>query len=181
MKKLAAKVHLTVATPKDAAEVYEISRVAWQSTYPHSKGSYKLKDELDREVMESVLKRGKAKIMLMPESEMLLVAKLRRRIIGICRVTRYPDQNQLRAICVHPHYQRKGVGTILWEAAKHFLDLSKDVIVKVEKHNKKAINFYKKMGFEMRKLVKKEESAFIPEITMILKAPMCKYMLELKG
>ena len=110
----------------------------------------------------------------------MFVASIGKRIVGVCRVTRYPDQNQLRAICVHPKFQNQGIGSLLWNTSKLFMDLTHDVIVNVEKHNKNAIRFYKFQGFKALKLAIRKKAVkpclsdirkpLVPEIQLVYKA-----------
>jgi ribosomal protein S18 acetylase RimI-like enzyme len=90
-------------------------------------------------------------------------------------MVRNNDNNQLRTIYVLPEYHRSGIGTMLWNAVKDFIDESKDTIVQVADYNQQAINFYEKLGFvDTGKRWKDERwkmrsGAYIPEMEMILK------------
>jgi ribosomal protein S18 acetylase RimI-like enzyme len=83
-----------------------------------------------------------------PSNERFVVAKEGGRAVGLCRVERGDDVNELQVLYVLPEFQGYGVGGSLWREVEKFLDPEKDTIVKVADYNKKAIAFYEKLGFK---------------------------------
>lgn len=93
----------------------------------------------------------------------------------MCNGLKNKDYNELSAIYVLPKYQRLGLGYALWEEVKKFFSTEKNIIVHVASYNKKAINFYEKLGFIKTGKIFSDEKhkmrnkAIIPETEMIIK------------
>jgi len=65
-------------------------------------------------------------------------------IIGVVSI--YPANNFIHNLFVHPHHQRKGIGTILLKQAED--NLEKPMTLKVSMDNSKACLFYQKHGWK---------------------------------
>ena len=86
------------------------------------------------------------------------------------------DNNLLRTIYVLPEFQGKGIGKMLWNEFKDYLDPKKDTILQVATYNQNAIEFYKKLGFVdsgkrlLNEKWRMKSGSIIPEMEMVLKA-----------
>jgi ribosomal protein S18 acetylase RimI-like enzyme len=148
-KKLNIKIVL--ATPEDATGIQEVFYKTWLDTYPNEECGitvddieYRYKDHFTDEA----LKKRAEKIANMPKDQTFLLAKDKDKVVGVSRVVRHKDNNELQAIYVLPEYQGKGIGKLFWEEAKKHFDINKSIIVVVASYNNKAIDFYKKLGFK---------------------------------
>lgn len=111
-----------------------------------------------------------------PDGHLILIAKDDNKVIGVFRLIKREEVNQLQAIYILPEYQRQGIGHMFWQKALAFFDPSKDTIVQVATYNINAINFYKKLGFiDTGKRFTEERhrmlvsGVLIPETEMILR------------
>ncbi len=140
------KIQIQKAVPKDAAGIEEVFYKTWLATYPNEEFGITV-DDIEHRWKDRKKVDG-SKIKNAPDSELLLVAKDGNKIIGVCRVANRPDKNETQAIYVIPEYQGQGIGSALWEKALKFFNPQKDIMVNVVTYNTKAIEFYKKLGFE---------------------------------
>jgi ribosomal protein S18 acetylase RimI-like enzyme len=104
-----------------------------------------------------------------------MVAKDGARVVGVCLFVERETCNQLQSIYVLPEYQGKGIGALFWKKCLAFLDPAKETIVQVATYNKKAIDFYSRLGFiDTGKRFTEERhrmpisKALIPEMEMVL-------------
>ena len=172
-------IEITDASPEDVVGMREVYYKSWLETYPNEEYGITKDDIEDKfkvsSTAESIKKRAE-NIESLPESEKMFIAKDGNRIVGVCRVLRRPDKNQLQAIYVLPEYQEQGIGKKFWAKAQDFFDNEKDTIVQVATYNTNAIEFYKKLGFEDTGKRFEEErhrmksGSIIPEMEMAIKA-----------
>jgi ribosomal protein S18 acetylase RimI-like enzyme len=150
------KKNVRIVSPKftDIEGITNVFYKTWLDTYPNEKAG------VTREDVNDLYKNAFKKKHLVKKWEWIhtldhgifLIAKSGRKVIGVICLLVAPDKNQLKALYVLPEYQRRGIGSMLWEKAKIFLDHSKNtVIVQAAAYNKKAISFYKKLGFKDNK------------------------------
>lgn len=172
---------LDKANIEDAEELQKVLFSTWMSTYPNEEVGV-LKEDIQEffkdSFTESVIEKRKKRISdyLNSDTKILLVAKKNGKIIGFCNGRIEDTYNQIQAIYVLPEYQCLGVGKLLFEKVKHFFNNTKDIIIEVVDYNKKAIDFYKKLGFEVSgKIISNEQlrmpcsNIILPEIEMVLK------------
>ncbi len=143
---------------EDMEDLFHITRETWLDTYPNEKYGIKY-EEIEKKFKKRVSKKqntGKTKTW---------VIEINNKIVGFASVR---DENILGAIYVLPKYQRKGAGEALMKRVLKYYENSKEIFVKTAVYNKKAINFYKKFGFEI--IPNSEEThegaIKIPTITM---------------
>ncbi len=143
-------VQILLAVPEDAEEIQHVFYTTWMATYPNEQHGitvddlkYRYKDAFSKETLD---KRRKM-IKEMGDNELLLVAKYKTKLIGVCYLEKDKSKNELQAMYILPDYQGKRIGTGFWKEAQNFFDHSKDIIVNVAVYNTKAIEFYKKLGF----------------------------------
>lgn len=171
------EIFIVPANPEDVKGMQEVFYKTWLDTYPNEEIGITVDDiedrYKDRLTKESLAKRAES-IANLPKDHKLFFAKEGDRVVGVCRVVNRPDVNQLQAIYVLPEYQGRGVGKLLWEEAKKNFDQNKDTIVQVVTYNKKAIEFYKKLGFkDMGKRFQDDHftmksGAKLPEMEMVI-------------
>ncbi len=136
--------------PEDAEGIRNVFDITWLATYPNEeKGIYleDIQERINKKREEGGVEKQRKQILESKEDEILLVAKNSGEVIGVCRVIKKEDRNQLQAIYVLPDFQGKGVGKLLWSKAIEFTDHTKDTYVEVVDYNQGAINFYKNIGF----------------------------------
>lgn len=172
-------IKISLAQPDDAKSIQEIFYKTWLDTYPNKEFGITVEDIEDKfkdALTEEKLKKRIETIINPPEGQTLFVAKDRNNILGVCRVEKNNQGNRLRLIYVAPEFQGKGVGSLLWNQAKTVLDMSKDTVVDVVTYNTKAIDFYKKLGFEdtgkrfSDEKFTMKNGATMPEMEMVIKA-----------
>lgn len=172
-------IKISVAKKDDSSGASDVVYKTWLATYPNKEYGITVNDIedwfRDRLHPEKIQKRLD-RILYPPKGEMLFVAKEINKVVGICRAIVMEEKNQLQAIYILPEYQGKGIGTMLWNSAQKFFDLSKDVFVELAVYNKQAEEFYKKLGFvDTGKRIKNEKftmksGAMILEMEMVLRA-----------
>ena len=168
-----------LAQPNDARDIQEIFYKTWLATYPNEEFGVTVDDIEDKykdSLTEEKIKQRTEKIINPPEGQTLFVAKEGNKVVGVCRVEGNDKDNRLRVMYVSPEFQGRGVGSSLWNQAKTVLDIHKDTFVDVVTYNIKAIEFYKKLGFEYTGKRFSDEKftmksgATMPEMEMVIKA-----------
>lgn len=143
-------IRIGVALPKDAYAIQEVFYKTWLTTYPNNDAGVTV-DDIEDQYKDAFTEERLQKIqedLLNPKKEKtLLVARCEGKVVGVCRIIRRSDKNQLHAIYVLPEYQGKGIGKLLWTEAQNYFDQDKDIVVEVATYNTNAIAFYKKLGF----------------------------------
>lgn len=116
---------------------YEEAIALW-SKVGLSLGSSDTKEEVER-----MLKRN---------PDLFLVGKINNRIVAIVMGGFDGRRGYVHHLAVEPDYQRMGYGSTLMEQLiKRFMQKNvKKIHLFVEKRNKNVINFYKKLGWELR-------------------------------
>ncbi len=110
---------------EDLDEIYEIERLSFSYPYPPF-------------IFYSYL------------NKLFFVVEENGKIVGYIIGDR--ERNLIVSIAVHPDYRRKGYGRKLMEyLLKH---MHGEVILQVRKSNKGAIEFYKKLGFKVKKEIR---------------------------
>lgn len=183
MEKLPSKERLSVeianARPDDALGINTVLYEAWLATYPNEEAGITVEDiehSYKDRFSEEHLRKSRERLENIPSNERRLIARLDGRVIGVSRVIKEDEYNKLQTLYVHPDHQGQGVGTALWEEARRFFDPSKDVLLEVATYNEKAIDFYKKLGFEdtgkriTDERFRMKSGSIVPEMEMRLPA-----------
>jgi len=164
------------AKPEDVLGLHNVYYITWLDTYPNQEFNitkediiFKYESRLDPEKLverkEKISKIGKNEVLLLVEKDGVVVA--------VCNAVQDDVCNELRSIYVLPEHQGRRLGWNLWAEAKKIFDPKKETLVKVASYNEKAINFYKKIGFESTGEIifdekfKMRNGAIIPELKMI--------------
>lgn len=174
---------IIVTKPKeeDIVQIQELFYKTWLDTYPNKEAGITkedIKEHFKDRLSPETLERRRRGLLTESENQFFFVAKDGEKVVGICRLMKRENCNQLQAIYVLPEYQRKGVGHMLWEKTLTLIDPKKEYIVQVATYNERAINFYKKLGFvDNGKRFAEEKhrmpisKSLIPEMEMTFKKP----------
>ena len=172
------KTNVEMAKPEDAEELQLVFYKTWLETYPNEEYAI-TRHDVEQRFAERLTKGGVMnfadQIKNPKPNTLFLVAKKQGKVVGVCRIRKDREENELGAIYVLPEFQRQGVGDKLWQEAQKFFDKGRDIVVKVATYNDKAINFYKKLGFVDTGKRSSDEShrfssgAIIPEMEMVQK------------
>ena len=139
------------AKPEHVEGIQEVIYRVWLDTYPNAGSGVTVEDVEDRfksRLSEKILEKRKQQIMHLDSTEKFLVALDGAKVVGLCRATKGDKEHRLTAIYVLPEYQRKGIGTALWNKVKDFFVPPGDILVGVATYNQGAIDFYSKLGFK---------------------------------
>lgn len=155
-----------------------VFNTTWLTTYPNKKAGITVADIKHRQkgsLSVARLQKRRAGIKNLPRNEKYLVARIRTRVVGVCIVSKQKTYNKLNAIYVLPSYQGRGIGRMLWDEAKIFLNPKCRTAVHVATYNNDAQAFYQKLGFRptgrrfSEKRYQLKSGATIPETEMILR------------
>lgn len=173
-----SNIEIRSPRPEDARGILEVYYRSWLKAYPSEKYGISVEDIEDSykdSFTEEKIKMTEERIKNPKENMRSFVAVDGDTIIGVSRVVIRESYNQLQTIYLLPEYQGKGIGTMLWNAAKTVMDPKKDIIVQVAVYNEQAIGFYKKLGFiDTGKRFSEERFRMksgnvIPEMELIIK------------
>jgi ribosomal protein S18 acetylase RimI-like enzyme len=144
------KIEILKATPEDAQGIVDVQRDTWFATYPNEEYGITLDDIKSRDWDNPErAKRWGRTIENMSDKAHTWVVKVEDKVVGFCSALKGENKNEIRAIYLLPEYQGKGAGKKLISTALDWLGSEKDVSLEVVKYNKQAIDFYKRMGFEV--------------------------------
>ncbi len=163
--------------PEDAFSVSEVFYKTWLQTYPNKDLRITKKDIQEKfkdYLNEESINKFKEAILNLNRDHSVWVAEYKTKTIGVCRVIKRKDFNQLQAIYVLPEYQNQGIGKKLWDVTLDFFNDYKDIVVHVVTYNKQAISFYQKLGFKDTGKRFTEErhkirNVYLPEMEMVFR------------
>lgn len=142
---------ITIARAADAVGIQNVYYLGWLHTYPNESVGISpediddwYKDRYSPDTLQAIRARLSGPF----TNEVTFVARGSVRIVGVCRVRRDVDRNELRSLYLLREYMGKGVGTRLWKTASDFLDCRNATFVEVASYNDAAIAFYRRHGFE---------------------------------
>lgn len=163
-------------TQDDYLGLHNVYFLTWLDTYPNKEFNITVDDikyKYEQRLLPDKIAEYKKKILEKGENETNLLAEYQKTIIALCNVSNNVDFNELKSIYVLPKYQGIGVGSLLWREINKTIDSNKDTFVNVVSYNKKAISFYKKLGFKVvgdiffDERFKMKNGAVFPELRMI--------------
>lgn len=176
-------IKITFPKPEDAWAVQTVFYRSWLDIYPNKKAGITV-DDIEAFYKDAFLKErlDKLRNRMIDSSKNgdFFIAREGNDVVGVCHIVKHADKNQLQAIYILPEHQRKGIGKMLWNKALEIVDPNKDIIVQVATYNKKAIDFYKKLGFvDTNKRFSDERfrmksGSIIPEMELEIKAGYLK-------
>lgn len=170
-------IQITPAEVRDVHDIQDVFYKTWLTTYPNKQYGISEEDIEDRfkdRYAEERLAKRRGDLEKASVDRKIFVARDGSRVVGLCRVEKHPEHNQLSAMYVLPEYQGKGLGYKLWQEAKKFLDPKNKTIVHVVTYNQPAIDFYTRLGFvDTHKHFTDERfrlksGATLPEMEMVL-------------
>ncbi|TSC57315.1 MAG: GNAT family acetyltransferase [Candidatus Peregrinibacteria bacterium Greene0416_19] len=134
----------------DGPGIVRVQKEAWLATYPDPAVG------LTREDIEAIkldgsekVERWEAELAEQSEGKRIWVVRAAEGIIGFCVAEKTQDVHELRAIYVLPEWHGNSVGAGLMAQALEWLGHDREVVVWVFTHNKRAIDFYQRRGFEI--------------------------------
>jgi GNAT superfamily N-acetyltransferase len=146
-----SSVTISIARAADAVGIQDVYYRGWLHTYPNEHIGISREDiddwYKDRYALEK-LNALRARLSGPFTHEVTFVARSSVRIVGVCRVRRDTDRNELRSLYLLREYMGKGIGSRLWSTANDFLDKRNDTFVEVATYNDTAIAFYRRHGFK---------------------------------
>lgn len=164
--------------PEDYLSLHRVYYETWLATYPNKEHNITVEDikyKYEEKLKPEKILEGQKRIMNLGEKELMILLEYSGEVIGICNTIEREDFNQLQSIYVLPKYQGLGLGYALWTEGKKIFNPKKDIVIHVASYNEKAINFYRKLGFESTGKILRDEKyklkngAIIPELEMIIK------------
>ncbi len=164
--------------PDDVLALHNIYLKTWLDTYPNKEFNITTEDiifKYESRLTPEIVEERKKKIAQIGENELMLVVEKGSKLVGLCNTIQKENSNEIQAIYILPEYQRLGLGVALWKEAQKIFNPEKETVVHVASYNTKAINFYKKLGFQstgkttFSEFAKMRNGAVIPELEMIIK------------
>lgn len=146
-------MEIAKAEPKDADSIEQLRFRVWFATYPN--GAYGVTTEDIRRHFSSVgsserTARLAARLADSEFRKQMFLAKDGGALVGVCRIIPHQKSgglNRIHSMYVLPDYQRRGIGTALWNAGKEVLDLASATLLYVAEYTVRAICFYERLGF----------------------------------
>ena len=91
-------------------------------------------------------------VMLNKNPDLCLIAKIDEKVIGVVMGGFDGRRGYVHHLAIDPEYQRKGYGKLLMDELTERFQKKRvhKVHLFIEKHNKDVINFYRKLGWEIR-------------------------------
>lgn len=145
-----SQMEIREVKPEDARGILEVLRDTWINTYPNDEiGLTKeaIKESFEKDFKKENIEEFSEKITKLSNGEKWYIAVFMNRVVGIICLFRGEEKNEIQKLYVLPEFQGKGIGKMFWKKALEFFDSKKDIVVKAVVYNKKAIEFYKKLGF----------------------------------
>lgn len=145
-KKTTDKVQIVPLSVEDAAAMVEVIYRTWLATYPGIDGITIHDVEKNFATRDEDAEGWRKWVAGSWEDLAVFVAKVNERVVGVCLVMKMAEENCVDGMYVLPEYQRRGIGTTLWETAKSFLDPCKETVVEVSPAS--SVSFYQALGFK---------------------------------
>lgn len=169
------------ATPEDAEGINSVLRQTWLDTYPNEEAGITEEDIRLRvegkngERIPARIQRWKDNIEDKDGSKAVYVARLNGKVVGMTAPGIIDGRRKVGAMYVLPEAQGMGIGGKLMQKVLEWHGDSEDIFLAVASYNQKAIEFYKRFGFEQTDTVIEDEgdvygNTKIPEVEMVRKA-----------
>lgn len=178
---LPSNLAIREAQSDDAEQLAALYKAAWRATYPNDEYGITRQDIEEKTKNwgnQDDIQRRRESIQNSDEYTLSVVAEADGRIIGNSVFIRKPEKerNKLATMYVHPEYHGMGVGAALAKEGFQWLGSEKPVVLEVAKYNRRAIEFYRKFGFEIAgdgksPVADLPSGATIPEYLMVKDVP----------
>lgn len=149
-ERILQSIKITLATPEDEPELQKLIRESWLATFPNEQlGVHPehIEEHFDNPSPGDPLMSMKEYTKPLPLVDIKFVAKQGGKIVGLCRIQEFPEENKLAGFYVLPGLEGRGIGRDLWKEAQTTLNPSKDTVLWVAEYNTNAINVYRNFGF----------------------------------
>lgn len=172
------KIIIERAKPEDAEAIFNVQRQTWLDTYPNKVAGITVNDirlRLDGENGELIQKNIERWRDNMKENA-IFVAKVNNNVVGFAGTYIRDGQRRIGSLYILPEFQDTGIGGKLLNEAVLWFGRSENIYLDVASYNHKAINFYKKFGFENTGekvtdyVVQFDSGSKLPEDKMVLSA-----------
>jgi len=164
---------IDLAKAGDGPGIEEVRKQAWMATYPDPAVDLTLDDikSLPFGSPEKLVKWEQS-IEGQGEEKCIWVAREEEQIVGFSVAERMDEKHEVCAIYVLPAHHGLGIGKTLMQSSLAWLGNERDIIVWVFSHNKDAIKFYRKFGFQEsgRTSALDVNGKAIPDLEMLKKA-----------
>ena len=176
-------IEITDAILSDARGLMEVRYKTWRSTYPRIYPGITEQDVDEKFAdFEEAVKHIEEGIAKENPHKKFLVAKEEGNVVGFLIASQVTDEpREIKALYVLDEYQGKGIGKKLMKNGLEWLDAgNKPVTLEVVSANQRAIDFYKRFGFEksrdlpMLSEVDAPDGLPIPSIEMVRKPASIK-------
>lgn len=132
------------------SEIVSVYRDSWIGTYPNIELGITEEDLLTRFTNVSDLENEWRTHILGSKDRSIWIVKIQtNKIFGFCIARKGNESNELEYLYLLPDIQGKGLGHQLITKALEWMQTSKPVFLVGAAYNHKAIQFYKKYGFEL--------------------------------
>jgi GNAT superfamily N-acetyltransferase len=167
------------AQPEDAEAIQRVSSTTWLATYPNVEYDITEEDIRRRtngeygERIATNIATWTERIEAADETTQPYVARLNGTVVGFANAMILEGVRYVGAMYVLPEAQQLGIGGKLMQHILDWLGDEEDIYVVVAVYNEKAINFYKRFGFQATGKQVEDISAKqsgdkqIPEIEMV--------------
>lgn len=154
MERSSSAFRIEKAEPVNAVAINEVSRQAWQATYPNEELGISPADILlrtdgpDGELIERKIEQWREAIESSGESHEVFVGKVDEEVVGFVnpRVIKNGER-RIAAIYVSPDAQGNGYGAALLLSALEWHGGESEIYLHVVAYNEHAIGFYERFGF----------------------------------
>ncbi|MCX6715304.1 MAG: GNAT family N-acetyltransferase [Candidatus Uhrbacteria bacterium] len=140
---------VTEASVQDAERLAQIQAESWIATYPNAE--IRLTEEDVRKKFENAEKRiarWRERLEKPAERAQVFVIKEGKRVVGYCAVEKGETENHVDALYLDPSFRGKHAGSTVFRESLAWLGENKPVALEVASYNDRAIDFYKRFGFE---------------------------------
>ncbi len=169
---------ISKAKLSDIPEIIQVQKQTWLATYPNKDIGITKEDITKRlgnpgdEILQKRIENWQNIINNLDKQKIIFIAKENKKIVGFAIITNQ-EKPTVSALYVLPNFQGQGVGKLLLQKSFDWLGNQPKIFTYVASYNQKAIDFYKKHGFQATTETPKDEFATknnlkpIPTIEMV--------------
>ncbi|MEI6462096.1 MAG: GNAT family N-acetyltransferase [bacterium] len=140
-------VQISEAKKENIIDILTVGKDAWLDTYVNEQFDITKEDiEIHRSINAETIQKQSKYFEL--NTSKCFIAKVDDKIVGYAWPRVENNKNEVGAIYILTKYQRQGIGKKLMEKVFEYFH-NEDIYVECAMYNTKAIEFYKKNGFEI--------------------------------